>query len=699
MRWASRAARAVIVVLTTLLLIAPAQAAVPAHGRVWELVTSGPTNGVKLLGERAWSADGDSVEYTSLGPMPGSPSGELLSSNVAIRTPSGWTMQPVGEPITITTAEIEASEPLAVNADLTSWIWKSTQPLLAGAPAAPELGLYRREPDGTLTLLGPVGASSEFTFVAASENVEHVVFESSAHLLPGDAGRTSGSGAYEFAGDQLRLVDVDSAGNELSPCGSVVGNGNASTDALTHAVSQDGTRIFFTAPASGECGTPQRVYLRENGAQTIEVSASHCTLDCNAPQEVTFAGATPDGSAAFILTAQQLTNDDTEQSPNLYRYDVADGSLTLLSAGQPGIEADASAPALSSEDGQMVYFVASGQLVPGEGVPGTPSLYLSDHGTLRFVAPAEGIDLSEAEISADGSVLAFTTAAKLLPGDTDTGVELYRYDANTGALTLISENQGGSGNGTSNVTFGTDEGQAELQPDGMRWMSEDGSRIVFMTSESLLPEAVNTMPDIYEWYDGNLGLISSGAGKDSVTYGGMSANGSSVFFSTDETLVPEDRSGGDPELYDARLEGGFPIAPPPPPTCEEDACQGVPPPPSVWPTPASETFAEPPPVVRLRILQLNRSARRELARGVRAPVIVDAPGSGGVSLRVYALLDGHSTVVAHDQTTARGAGAVSMPIRLSAVARRALHRQGHLRLALVAHVLHGPATTLRIELK
>ncbi len=609
---ALRRARAGAVALALLALASTAHAAVPARGRVWELVTSGPTNGVRLLGERAWSADGERVEYTSIGPTPGSPSGDLVASGVATRTAGGWTMQAVGEPITIATAELVPSEPLAISADLTSWIWESTLPLLTGAPAAPENGMYRRAPDGTLTLLGSVGTPSEFTYVAASNDLEHVVFQSSAHLLPGDDGRTSGSETYEFAGDQLRLVGVESAGNEISPCGAVVGNGEATTAALTHAVSQNGARIFLTAPGNGECGVPQRVYLRENATTTTEISESHCTRpDCNAPQNVTFAGATPDGSAAFMLSAQQLTNDDTDPSPNLYRYDVASGSLTRLSVAPPGVEAGVSAPVLSSADGQLVYFVASGQLLSGEGTPGTPSLYLSDHGTLRFVAPASEINLANAEISGDGSVLAFTTAAKLLPGNTDTGVELYRYDANAGTLTLISENQGGSGNGTANVTFATNEGPAALQPGGMRWMSEDGSRIVFVTSEPLVPEDLNTTPDIYEWHAGHLGLLSSGAANaKGMTYGGISANGSSVFFSTDETLVPEDHSNGDPELYDARLDGGFLAAPTPPPPCEESACQGVPRPPAVWSTPATETFVQPHAQPRAGRLRRRRRRRR-----------------------------------------------------------------------------------------
>lgn len=703
MRRASGGFSAGIVVLAILVLAAPAPAAAPAHGRVWELVTTGPTNGVKLVGTSAWSADGDRVGYGSVGPMPGSPSGDLLASAVATRTAGGWTKQPLGEPITIAAPELLASIPLAASADLTSWIWYSTQPLLPAAPAAPEVGLYRRGPDSALTLLGPVDSPASFIFVAASDDATHVVFQSTAHLLPGDAERFSGADAYEFAGDTFRMVGVDSAGSALSLCGAAVGSGtDAPTDALTHAVSRDGQRIFLTSPSDADCSVPKRVYLRDRGAETTDVSASRCTRpDCDAPQDVTFAGATPDGSHAFLVTAQQLTNDDTDESPDLYRYDVADGSLTRLSAGPPGVEAGVSAPVRSSDDGQLVYFIATGQLVPGHGTPGEPSLYLSDRGTLRYVAPAADVNLRAAGISASGRVLAFSTAASLLPTDTDTNVDVYRYDAGGDTLALISNGTGGSGNGAFDVTFGAAGSVPVLQAEGMRYMSADGSRIAFTTSEALVPGDVNATPDVYEWADGDLGLVSSGAGDASVTYGGMSADGRSVFFSTDESLVPGDRNNGDQDLYDARLGGGFPAAPPPPPPCEEDACQGVPGPRLAWPAPATETFAaspEPPPVGRLRILRLDRDAGRRLGQGARTTVVVDVPDAGAVSLRVYARLHGRATVVARADATARTAGAVRMHVRLSTAARRTLRRNGHLRLTLTARVSHRPAATLRVDL-
>ena len=52
-------------------------AAVPGHGRAWELVTPGETNGVPIGGARAWSADGDRVLFWTRGALPGASGSEL----------------------------------------------------------------------------------------------------------------------------------------------------------------------------------------------------------------------------------------------------------------------------------------------------------------------------------------------------------------------------------------------------------------------------------------------------------------------------------------------------------------------------------------------------------------------------------------------------------------------------------------------
>ena len=708
---ALRIATVVLVLALSLLAGPAAHAAAPGNGRAWELVTAGPTNGVSMIGVHAWTDDGTRVVFASFGAMPGAASGSLLAAGVATRGPGGWVKQPIGEPFSEPSLELQASGPVTIDGSFSSWVWRSDQPLLPGAPPPQQDAYYRRAPDGALTLLGPVGDVGATQFAAASVDAQHVVFQSTAHLLPADAGRTSGSDAYEFSGSALRLVGVDTGGAPLSACGSLVGNGHWEDDTLTHPVSRDGEQIWLAAPSTSDCGVPTRVYLRKDGAQTVEASASACRrLDCGAPTDVQFAGAPSDGSSAFLITAQQLTDDDADTAVDLYRYDVAGSSLTRLSSGPPGVDADVDVDVdgsvvASSDDGARVYFIASGALVPGRGEAGRPNLYLSDHGTLRFVATADDLDLHHAAVSADGRVLAFATAAPLLPGDTDAQIDVYRYDAQLGSLQEVSLGEDGRGNGASDVTFAAPDPQQllllqPLQRNGLRFMSADGRRVLFMTSEPLVAQDEPTTHDVYEWADGTLGLVSSGAGDATVAYQGLSADGSSAFFITDESLVSADRNGGDEDLYDARLGGGFPDAPPPPPPCVGDACQGPPGPRLSLPAPRTLTHVEGPP--GLRIHPLGSRARAQLTATGRTTVLVDVLAPGRVSLLVRARVGRRQAVVARDAAYPRRAGSVHLRLRLDAAARRALRSGQQLRLTLIVRQVGAAATppfTLRLRRK
>ena len=128
-------------------------------------------------------------------------------------------------------------------------------------------------------------------------------------------------------------------------------------------------------------------------------------------------------------------------------------------------------------------------LVPGKGTEGSPNLYLSDHGALRFVATVDDLDLGTAEITPDGRVLAFMTRSALVPGDLDTYVDVYRYDAVSGALTLASLGDAGRGNAPLDAGF-QPMPLAPFPNQRMRSLSDDG-RVFFVTSEALLPEDHN----------------------------------------------------------------------------------------------------------------------------------------------------------------------------------------------------------------
>jgi hypothetical protein len=142
-------------------------------------------------------------------------------------------------------------------------------------------------------------------------------------------------------------------------------------------------------------------------------------------------------------------------------------------------------------------------------------------------------------------------------------------------------------------------------------LSEDGSRVFFESLEALSPRDTNGKMDVYEWQpsegrqqcqaqlggevyvsesEGCLGLISSGKSAKDAEFIDASESGSDVFFTTAASLVPQDY--GLVDVYDARIDGGFPPPPGPPPGCEGEACQPAPPPHDDQ-TPASASFKGP----------------------------------------------------------------------------------------------------------
>jgi hypothetical protein len=124
-----------------------------------------------------------------------------------------------------------------------------------------------------------------------------------------------------------------------------------------------------------------------------------------------------------------------------------------------------------------------------------------------------------------------------------------------------------------------------------RVVSEDG-KVFFNSAEQLTPEApeptLETNPyegfqkNVYEFENGHVYLISA---KAKVV--GLTPDGNNVFFDTVSQLLPQD-GDGTVDVYDARVDGGFPALATP--ACSGTSCQGVPAAPPVFATPPSVTF-------------------------------------------------------------------------------------------------------------
>ena len=125
----------------------------------------------------------------------------------------------------------------------------------------------------------------------------------------------------------------------------------------------------------------------------------------------------------------------------------------------------------------------------------------------------------------------FTTTESLDPDDTDTSQDLYEQSGST--TTLIGSN------GALGATY---EGA-----------SQDGTRVFFTTSEALVVGDTDSTQDVYEQSGSTATLLSTGPtggnGAFGATFGGASKDGAFTFFTTFESLVPQDLDT-DSDLYE-----------------------------------------------------------------------------------------------------------------------------------------------------
>ncbi len=640
-----------------------ASSGVPGSGRSWEVVTS--EEPVSAFLERSaptgfLAPSGNRIFYMTLGKLPDAPMQENITLTAfATRGTSGW--------VNATLPGFENSNLFAdtVNNDLSEGI-------LRGYGSGGERSLFRFGLEGSSAALAATAGGSEMYLVGASDDLGRVYFESAAHLVPGDAGRTSGRSIYESSDSGIRLVDVSSGGNLISSCGS---ESVAVGEMPNRTVSTDGRRIYFTTDPG--CTDPKRVYFAQVGSPAVDVSASRCDLaDCGPEADVEFAAATPSGFSAFLLTTQRLTDEDTDSRISLYRYDVDTGALTLLTPSSAELTSIRGVQA--AEDGSSVYFKAE-----VEGEAGQHLFEVDSAGlhrlpvTLRF-----GAFIERLQMSSDGSIVAFETTAALLPSDTDSTADIYLYDDRSRTLTLLS-----SGAGQRPATFTVENESMPLYepPDGpylggyynipYRAISADGTRVVFTTAEPLLPQDHNEADDVYEATPSGLDLVSSGAaGSEGSFFDGMTPDGSTVFFTTGDTLLPHDRDGGARDIYAARIGGGFP-EPVPPAAC--DACRNAVPPPGPRPTASSAVRA-----TRIRVGRIGAAARRRMAASGWIVMLLEAPASGRLRAAAKARIGRRSRIVAKARVRVRRPGPLRLRMRLSRPARARLAAGRKLRLRL-----------------
>jgi hypothetical protein len=511
---------------------------------------------------------------------------------------------------------------------------------LVGPPGEPDIAAPLFD-----SLISEGGAGK---LVGASADFGRVFFQSRDHrFAAGAEEQLAGSNAlYEEDEGHYSLVNVGEDGKTTSRCGAVSPDATEAIGSYAHAVSSDGSRVLFLSPdpKNRECyqeqegsfsGTPPQLYMRVGG-HTIEVSEPEGGSEPSTgvgPQPVAFAGAAADGSRVFFVTRGELTADDEgKHDPELYEYDAQTGKRRRISSGDSGSAAGNVGWVVPSEDGSTVYFSATGTLASGaptltnvaseyangEGQEYNLYRYDTETGATIYIATVSGEDWYHAEsggtltlnirqplngradwqTTPNGDYLLFAAVEDITgydPHDATghcegniggTGgdgncAEVYRYDAANGSLICVSCNPAGAP--SANALFDNNTKYREV-----RAISDDGAYVFFDTKESLVPAATNEKTNVYEWHEGQVSLISSGQDSSGSYFLGTDPSGQDVYFGTHAQLVPQDTdSSGD--LYDARIDGGFPVEAGSA-ACEGDACQSPPPLP-LFTTPATLTLA------------------------------------------------------------------------------------------------------------
>ena len=483
-------------------------------------------------------------------------------------------------------AGLDEYAPEVFDPDLTGFGFKASSGTLGGVES-PDVEFRTGAPGGPYVTVATVPRKQAEHdgegWVAASGDYSKLILEvEDRGLVEPRTTTKSGDDLYEYAGGSLRQVNVG-----IGTCGARIVHGNEQTggNGSPHAVSSDGSRVFFEAVPGSNCSEPSHLYIRVNGAETVDLGAYR------------FAAANAQGTEV-ILEKQSGVN------PGLYLYEAGSAPRFLASTGLAE-----SKNFTVSEDLNAIYFHAGGSV----------SRYDVATETLSFVIDVEEKQQFRPQVSRDGRYFYF--ASRVVPGvpggavvpggghefehkliGSGLTVQIYRYDSVERVVECVScassfapeprlgasfsgEAAGGGPAGTPRLVFASANGEFAFfqTPAALVSADVDGEVIPEGTVGNVEHgEDENSVSgDVYEWrrdgvdgcanLQGCLALITNGRGGYLNELIGTAEEGRDVFIYTSSRLVAQDQdTAGD--IYDVRVDGGFPGPAPRPTECEADAC-------------------------------------------------------------------------------------------------------------------------------
>ena len=600
------------------------------------------------------ASDGNSFTYSSYRAFPGSAAAPWTSQYVAYREGDAWTSKSIsparsGQGVFLS-GEEAFGHYFAFTPDLChAWLVNAAPPLLdpAAIPDFPDLyredrcggsptfkALTTRMPERSLeTQIGFGEEEIELQGFSADGNT--TLFRGPWKMSQDGTEAAPGQGpfqTYEATPSGVNLVCVLPNGVPLtSDCtaGAAAGQyylGYASN--LTHAISDDGSRIYWTAAASGRAADIKReaargrIFVRLNGDETKPVSeaagAGKTTLKAE------FLGASADGGQALFEVTEGA------KAGRLFEYSLESETSSQIAGQLVGV-------AGLSEDLSHIYFV-SREAIGGDSSAGRPNLYLWRDGQAQFITTLGEEDVNGpfdtavgvpsntdprpiyhvAKATPDGNGLIFVSKEPLTGFDNVDAVsgrrdlEVFHYDADDSELACVSCAPSGASPRGREVEI---PGGSQIEGGGAPWtaasipgaqrqlftprsQSNDGGQVFFTSYTSLLPRDTNNRSDVYLWSEarpgseceddqpsysprnaGCISLISTGKSPQDSEFLDSSPSGNDAFFITEESILPQDP--GLVDVYDARVNGGLPVPVSHDPCTIASDCRRPPAPPAI----------------------------------------------------------------------------------------------------------------------
>jgi len=391
------------------------------------------------------------------------------------------------------------------------------------------------------------------------------------------------------------------------------------------AATREGTRVFFTdcarlveestAVTTERCARPAAnsigplVYTgndlyeydfdRPVGERLKDLTVDHEAGDPLGANVQGVLGASEDGSYVYFVAGGSLAPGTEPRKCREPEEEVLDGAGVLTGAEV----------ALLQEEQELEE---RGRVPSGRGC----NLYVWHEGGTRFIAALAAKDdrilryalsgnsqrvgdwlpnmgLRSAEVSPDGRTLVFESGQQLTGYDNtdldeqrpreenptgNLGLEIFVYSAEDGSLICASCDPTGAPPVRETAAGGPESYGGTYLPPSLnptymhRWMSSNGDRVFFDSSQPLVGQDTNGIQDVYEWEREGEGsctdrptpasdrgcvyLMSGGTSSDDSDLLDADASGDNVFFTHRGLLGEAGLPGNRNSVFDARVGGG-----------------------------------------------------------------------------------------------------------------------------------------------